>query len=251
LRTQVEKLADRKHSDDVVAAAKGERAVEVPTDCKLEEQGPAPLSPVVPPVQKKRRRLFGRRKAREAAPATGTLSRTYEPIAPLPQDVHPRVLILPARDEPDEIAGVMLSRVLINAGYDATCMSIAALAGEMVNKAMQADADLIIISATPPSAVAHAKYLVKLLERAEAGDQRPPCMATLWSRRLDPQRLSRQIHPNGHIPVATTLCEAIERVRQIALPRVTLAATRKETKPLSEAISRTHLAEGSTPVRES
>ncbi len=74
------------------------------------------------------------------------------------------ILCLPARSQADEIAAMMLAQVLQANGCRAQAISVTALAGEMVDLVDQCTAaDVICISATPPAAVMHARYLSKRL----------------------------------------------------------------------------------------
>jgi len=74
------------------------------------------------------------------------------------------ILCLPARSEADEIAAMMLAQVLEASGCRAQAISVTALAGEMVDLVDQCTAaDVVCISATPPAAVMHARYLSRQL----------------------------------------------------------------------------------------
>ncbi|MBI2477568.1 MAG: AI-2E family transporter [Planctomycetia bacterium] len=74
------------------------------------------------------------------------------------------ILCLPARSEADEIAAMMLAQVLATSGCRVQAISVTALAGEMVDLVDQCNAaDVVCISATPPAAVMHARYLSKRL----------------------------------------------------------------------------------------
>jgi predicted PurR-regulated permease PerM len=82
--------------------------------------------------------------------------------APLPRVT---ILCLPARTEADEITALMLAQVLGSAPEAADCLveaiSATSLAGEMVELLERRKPDVICISATPPAAVMHARYLCK------------------------------------------------------------------------------------------
>jgi len=74
------------------------------------------------------------------------------------------IICLPARSQADEIAAMMLAQVLETSGCRAQAKPITALAGEMVDLVEQCTAaDVICISATPPAAVMHARYLSRRL----------------------------------------------------------------------------------------
>jgi predicted PurR-regulated permease PerM len=83
--------------------------------------------------------------------------------ASLPQGSDLHVLCLPARDEADEIVGHMLRHLLARRGYRVTVLSAASLASEMMDLIDGQKADAVVISALPPQAATHARYLVKRL----------------------------------------------------------------------------------------
>ena len=69
------------------------------------------------------------------------------------------ILCLPARDEADEIAAMMLAQLLETSGCVVQAVSVTARASEMVDLVEQRQPDVVCISATPPAAVMHARYL--------------------------------------------------------------------------------------------
>ena len=81
------------------------------------------------------------------------------------------ILCLPARDEADEIAAMMLAQVLETSGCVVQAVSVTSLAGEMVDLVEQRNADVVCISATPPAAVMHARYLCKRLRASISGSE--------------------------------------------------------------------------------
>jgi predicted PurR-regulated permease PerM len=85
------------------------------------------------------------------------------PDANLPHGSELHVLCLPARDESDEIVGLMLQHLLEPRGYRVTVLSAASLASEMMDLIERQNADAVVISALPPQAAAHARYLLKRL----------------------------------------------------------------------------------------
>jgi predicted PurR-regulated permease PerM len=85
------------------------------------------------------------------------------PATNLPRGSDLHVLCLPAQDESDEIIGLMLRHLLERRGYRATVISAASLASEMVDLIDGRGADAVVISALPPRAATHARYLEKRL----------------------------------------------------------------------------------------
>jgi predicted PurR-regulated permease PerM len=74
------------------------------------------------------------------------------------------VVCIPARDEADEIVGIMAMQLLRRAGHNASALPIASVS-TMLEKAEQLHPDVICISALPPFAAVQAKSLCKQLRR--------------------------------------------------------------------------------------
>jgi len=68
------------------------------------------------------------------------------------------------RDEAYEIAGRMLAHLLAVKGCVVEAASVTALASEMVDLVEHSNTDVVCISAMPPMAAAHARYLCKRLQ---------------------------------------------------------------------------------------
>ena len=73
-----------------------------------------------------------------------------------------RIVCIPARDEADEIVGMMVMQLLRRAGYDADALPIGAVS-TMVEQVDRLGAQVICISALPPFATSQAKSLCKRL----------------------------------------------------------------------------------------
>jgi predicted PurR-regulated permease PerM len=73
------------------------------------------------------------------------------------------VLSLPARSDADEIAAMMVAQVLETNGCVVQAVSVTSLASEMIDLVSGRQADVVCVSATPPAAVMHARYLCKRL----------------------------------------------------------------------------------------
>jgi predicted PurR-regulated permease PerM len=127
------------------------------------------------------------------------------------------ILSLPARNEADEIAAMMLAQVLETRGCRVQAVSVTSLAGEIVDLVDQCTADVVCLSATPPAAVMHARYLCKRL-RDRLSEVK--LVVGLWDAQGELNRARERIGC-GAIVVAT-LADAQEQVRlllQQRLPR--------------------------------
>lgn len=125
------------------------------------------------------------------------------------------VLVLPAGEEADEIAGLMLAQLLERRGYGAVVVSASSLVGEALTMVEQRQADVICVSAMPPGSVARARYLCKRLREKHAD---PRIVVGLWAfgGKLSPDsnRLA-QMAP-GQLVIG--LREAQEHIDHLAQP---------------------------------
>ena len=123
-----------------------------------------------------------------------------------------RILCLPARDEADELAGMMFAQVLERRGFKAEPVSVTALTSEMVELIGQKKADLVVISALPPSAVGHARYLCKRL-RQKYPDVK--LVIGLWTVKSDLEKARERINCGGNHPVVSTFSNGIHEIEQL------------------------------------
>jgi len=125
---------------------------------------------------------------------------------------HVSVLCLPARSEADEIAALMLGQVLESRGFHVRTVSATALAGDMVDLLDQCTAaDVVCVSATPPAAVMHGRYLSRRL-RSRLPDVN--LVVGLWDA---PDGLSKAEERIGcDAIVVATLTAAQEHLRGMA-----------------------------------
>lgn len=139
----------------------------------------------------------------EEVPGAGKPEREHTPTC---------VLCLPAHDEADEIVAMMLAQVLEMGGCRARYVPVAALASEMVDATVQSEARVVCISALPPSAVAHARYLCKrLLTRLSE----LTIVVGLWNTRMDVTRGVNRLRCRSSDLVATSLTQAAEQIRPL------------------------------------
>lgn len=131
---------------------------------------------------------------------------------------------LPARSEADEIAAMLLAQVLEPMGCLVRAVAVTSLASEMVDDFDPHTADVICISATPPAAVMHARYLCK---RLRGRLPKVKLVVGLWNAPGDLKKATERIGC-GALVVAT-LADAQEQphlLLQSRLPRF-----EKQTQP--------------------
>jgi predicted PurR-regulated permease PerM/methylmalonyl-CoA mutase cobalamin-binding subunit len=111
----------------------------------------------------------------------------------------PKILCLPARSEADEIAALMAAQVLETTGCAVETIPMTFAADELIDLVNRQTADIICISATPPAAVMHARYLCKRL-RAQIPEVK--LIVGLWDSHADLIKATERIGC-GAIVVAT------------------------------------------------
>jgi hypothetical protein len=134
-----------------------------------------------------------------------------------------KIVCLPARDDADEIVGIMLAQVLETAGHRAQCIPLGT-AAEMLAQVKEEKPDVVCISALPPFAIPHARTLYAKLR---AQDSKLRIIVGLWNLADDPAKVSRRLGLTEGSLAFTTLAElrqGLETAPDSALaPAVVLA----------------------------
>jgi predicted PurR-regulated permease PerM len=153
-------------------------------------------------------------KSRE--PATAEMGKAHSDLAALsdpkirvPPPSHvTSVVCIPARDEADEIVGIMLSQLLERAGYRAQAVSIGTTA-EMLSQVKEAAPDIVCISALPPFALLHARDLYK---RVRSNVPNVKIIVGLWKFSGDPIKAAARFNIIGDDKLAITLAQTVLQV---------------------------------------
>ena len=137
-----------------------------------------------------------------------------EPRAPDPATAACSVVFVPASDAADETIAHMVASILQTEGFRCETLSSRSLAGEVVASIAGYPCAQICISAAPPLAQRHARYLVKRLASA-APDV--PVLAGTWGATED--RVKR-LQATTSITVVTNAQSAVAEIRQrLAFPQ--------------------------------
>jgi predicted PurR-regulated permease PerM len=135
----------------------------------------------------------------------------------VPKDRSVNIVILPAHDEADEIVGLMLAQLLEFNNFSVTNVSQNALAGEMLDVVESKQAHAVCISALPPAAVTHARYLCK---RLRPRYREMPLVIGLWTATGDLKRAQNRIACEGQCQLVVKLAEALNQIEQLTHPVV-------------------------------
>ena len=127
----------------------------------------------------------------------------------------PCILCLPARDEADETAGMMLAQLLATDECLVQSVACTATARELIELVERRKPDVICISATPPAAVMHARHLFKLL-RGRLPDV--PVVVGLWNAQGDLSKVKTRIGGGETAHIVAALADAQAEVRRLIQP---------------------------------
>ena len=94
----------------------------------------------------------------------------------------PCIVCLPAHDESDEIAGMMLTQLLASDECVVQSVAFTASASELDEIVETRKPDVVCISATPPAAVMHARHLCR---RVRGRFPKMPVVVGLWNAQGD------------------------------------------------------------------
>ncbi|HEX4795392.1 MAG TPA: AI-2E family transporter [Humisphaera sp.] len=147
------------------------------------------------------------------------------------------VLCLPAHGEADELVGLMLAQLLELKGQPAIAASQVSLTGEVLELVQTHDAGAVCISALPPAALTHSRYLCK---RLCARFPELPLVAGLWTSNADRKKALARLPRDGAVSLTTTLGAAIAEIHQLIQPVLIRRArenAKVEAQPQSQVLA--------------
>ena len=137
------------------------------------------------------------------------------------------ILCIPARDEADELAGMMLIQLLCQRGVAARVASTRALSGEMIEQIEAESSAAVCISALPPLAATHARYLCK---RLRPRFPKVRIVVGLWQQSSLGAKTQERITATGIDKLVTTLAEAVNEL-ELASQSTVVAVAGASTAP--------------------
>jgi len=124
------------------------------------------------------------------------------------------IICVPARDEADELIGMMLSQILRQAGYGATYLAIGTV-DDMLGQVERGGFRIAFLSALPPFAVGQARSLCKGLR---ARFPKLVIVMGLWEFEGGVLKAQERLASSCVNAVATTLAEGLLHVRRLSAP---------------------------------
>ncbi|MBV8863817.1 MAG: AI-2E family transporter [Acidobacteriaceae bacterium] len=119
------------------------------------------------------------------------------------------VLCVPARDEADELVGLMLGHLLRLSGFSSDAIAIARVE-DMLGSIDQRSPDIVFISALPPFAMNHARSLCRRVRRMFPDLK---VMVGFWDPSAEVSKIQERLGSDCVDKVITTLREAELQVR--------------------------------------
>jgi predicted PurR-regulated permease PerM len=150
-----------------------------------------------------------------SAPATDHKGPNVVPTFKVPSECVVNVLCLPAHDKADEIVASMLAHLLAEQNYCAFHLTTDALASEMVESVQKLAANVVVISALPPGATAHARYLCKKLHARFPDIQ---MLIGLWGAKGDLRKPQERISCAASVHISGNFDDALKTIHQIVQP---------------------------------
>ena len=129
-----------------------------------------------------------------------------------PQDISV-LCLLPARDEADEIAGMMLMQLIEAQGVKVLALSMKALADEILAQVTEQAAGIICVSAFPPFIATRTRDLCK---RLRSKFPKLSVVVGLWQTSSRTKKAQERLAAAGIDKFVTTLAEATEHVAHLA-----------------------------------
>jgi len=118
------------------------------------------------------------------------------------------IVCVPARDDADELSGLMLQHILAIRGIAMKVLSVATLPADSAEWIGQEGAKTACVSALPPAAVIPARNVCKRLKQARRDLQ---VIAGIWSPKAAPPELRKRLAPWAD-DVATRLKDAADQL---------------------------------------
>lgn len=121
------------------------------------------------------------------------------------------VLCMPARDESDHVLAEAFAALLVSRGYRAAATEPGLLVSDRVAAVAEFEPDVVVISALPPTASAHARHLGK---RLRARDPELCIVVGAWGADGDDGRIRPRTGMSGPGRIVRTFAAALQEIEE-------------------------------------
>jgi predicted PurR-regulated permease PerM len=151
--------------------------------------------------------------------ATGTEAKEHlDPETELFTTSQLTVLCVPAKDEADELAGLMLAQLLSRHGVQTTVLPAKTLAHDVLERVRGHSASILCVSAVAPFGLIAARHLCRRLRR-EFPERK--IVAGLWNVPAGEKDLQNRLAASTADNMVSSLTQAVEQILPLANPLVT------------------------------
>jgi predicted PurR-regulated permease PerM/methylmalonyl-CoA mutase cobalamin-binding subunit len=160
---------------------------------------------------------------------------TTDPIPARSIGSEVRILCIPAADEADELCAELFAGVIRSTGAEIRTSAVVSLAGEVMTSIEEFRPHIICISALPPGAAIHARYLCKRIHERFGATH---VLVGLWNAQGETQKTIERLQSCGASHVFTHFADGITQVVQViqAIPPArTTAAVESYAEPEAPA----------------
>ena len=124
----------------------------------------------------------------------------------------------------------MMAQMLEHHGYCSEYVSVEKLASEYIELVEKKKVQVVVVSALPPAAVTHARYIVKRL-RGKFPELK--IIVGLWTMTGQIERAKQRLESAGTTLVVGSIAGALEQIRQTVQPLLVAEPTAE--KPVAAA----------------
>ncbi len=124
------------------------------------------------------------------------------------------IMCVPAKDEADELAGLMLVHLLRKEGYHADVIPIAS-AGSAFAQLSKSDTDVVVVSALPPLAIIRARTVCRKVRQEYPGVK---IALGLWNSAASAEKIKERLGSLCSETIFTTLGQAQSELATLASP---------------------------------
>lgn len=125
---------------------------------------------------------------------------------------HLSIVCLPARDEADELVGLMLAQIVADSGHNLHVMG-AGPVDRMLTAAEPSRPDVLLISALPPFTISHARSVCR---RARQKLPRVKTILAVWDPAADIERIKQKLGARCSDVIVTKLVDAEQQLSAVA-----------------------------------
>jgi predicted PurR-regulated permease PerM len=150
----------------------------------------------------------------ELSERSGIISATQEAVEQAPVSTGLSITCLPAKDEADELAGLMLAHLLRKEGHQADVIPIGTAGGVLAQLA-KSNTDVVVISALPPLAIIRARTVCRKARQECPGVK---IALGLWNSAASAEKIKERLGSICSETIFTTLSQAQSELAGAASP---------------------------------